>query len=588
MKSLIFIYNIFKKFPILFTSSILLLSVANLLDAASIFSLVVVVDLFVNPNLSGASLISKHIVAFVRSIGIPATLGWVISIFLIFNVLKIGFQILAQYSILRTKYSVLRNIMLETFNDFFSARWHFFSSAKQGTLVNTFIREISMVGDAISVMARYFSGILQIMLYMVVPIYLCWQVTLVTLGAALFFALPFFLLGRFSYRLGKLNTSTANQMGSVIQESLNLAKLILGFAKQHRSAEDLRTSFDRHRYATLRSQLLNFSMPLLYFPFGLLVLVIGLFMARRLTLPLSETAVLFYALARLIPAISNLTGDKSLLDNLLPSYEQIMQLRHSAKVQKQPTGSKSFSGFNEEILLENVSFAYPGQEPVLLDITMRIRKGTMVAIVGGSGAGKSTLIDTVMGFHEPTAGRVIFDGIPLSEFDINSYRRHVGYVPQDSVLFNMSIKDNLRWANESVNEAEITRACQQANAEEFIRQLPNGYNTIVGDRGVRLSGGQIQRIALARAILRQPELLILDEATSALDTYSERLIQQAIESIAKETTVIVIAHRLSTIMNAGYIYVIKDARVVEEGRYTQLMQRNGYFSNMAQLQAIYK
>lgn len=210
----------------------------------------------------------------------------------------------------------------------------------------------------------------------------------------------------------------------------------------------------------------------------------------------------------------------------------------------------------------------------------------MVAVVGESGAGKSTLIDVVMGFNEPSGGRIAVDGGDLGDVDVVSYRRRIGYVPQESVLFNLSIRENLRWANEEATEAEIREACRQANAMEFIERFPEGLDTVVGERGVRLSTGQCQRVALARAILRRPQLLVLDEATSALDTLSERLIQQAIERVARDTTVVVIAHRLSTITNADYIYVLQRGQVVEEGTYADLVARDGHFTRMTQLQVL--
>lgn len=586
MKAFVFIGRIFKQFPVLLSVNITLLLIANILDAASIFSLVVVADLFINPNLNNAAHITKYIVSMIKAIGLPVSLGWLLFLFLFFNALKVTFQIFAQYTILKTKYKVLRNIMLGTFEDFFNAQWYFFASGKQGTLINTFIREMNVVGDAFSAMGRYFSGILQIMLYLIVPFVLSWQVASVTIFAAIIFSLPFFWLGRVSYRLGRLNTLTANQIGSVIQEHLSLAKIILGFGNQSKGVAGLESAFDAHRKVTLMSQTLIYASPLMYFPFGVLVLIIGLFVARRFILPLSETVVLFYALARIIPLIGNLTEQKSSIDNFFPSYEQILDLRKTACQMKQPSGSRKFNGFNGELLLCDVSFAYPNHNSILTNINMRVTQGQMTAIVGESGAGKSSLVDLFMGFYPPSSGKIVFDGIPLQDFDINSYRQRVGYVPQDSVLFNTTIRENLLWALETANEDEIFDACRQANAEEFISKLPQGYNTIVGERGVRLSGGQVQRIALARAVLRKPQLLILDEATSALDTYSERLIQQAIENIAKETTVIVVAHRLSTIVNADYIYVLKDGHVVEEGAYQELMRNNGKFSHMVNLQAL--
>ena len=210
----------------------------------------------------------------------------------------------------------------------------------------------------------------------------------------------------------------------------------------------------------------------------------------------------------------------------------------------------------------------------------------MFAVVGESGAGKSTLIDVLMGFNQPETGSVTFDGVDLGQYDIVSYRQRIGYVPQDSVLFNTTLRENLRWSHDQATDDEIEAACLRANAHEFIRGFPEGYGTLVGDRGVRLSGGQRQRIALARAILRKPDLLILDEATSSLDTSSERLIQSSLESISGETTLVVIAHRLSTIANADHVYVMEQGRIVESGTYAALVKDGGHFSRMTDLQRL--
>jgi ABC-type multidrug transport system fused ATPase/permease subunit len=217
---------------------------------------------------------------------------------------------------------------------------------------------------------------------------------------------------------------------------------------------------------------------------------------------------------------------------------------------------------------------------------MTIKKGKVTAIVGESGSGKSTLIDLLIGFYEPDEGVILADKKPLRGFDIYSFRRHIGYVPQDTILFNDTVKNNLLWSNEKATEKEIIEACKLANAHEFIMNLSDGYDTVVGERGVRLSGGERQRIALARALLRKPELLILDEATSALDSRSELLIKSAIENIAHKTTLVVIAHRLSTIVNADLIYVLQKGRIIEQGNYDSLITSKGAFSQTAGIQRI--
>jgi ABC-type multidrug transport system fused ATPase/permease subunit len=190
-----------------------------------------------------------------------------------------------------------------------------------------------------------------------------------------------------------------------------------------------------------------------------------------------------------------------------------------------------------------------------------------------------------MGFHEATEGQILIDGVPLKDIDIVSFRKRIGYVPQSSALFNMSIRDNLLWAQADATDEEIKYVCRIAHVDEFVDNMPEGYNTLVGDRGVRLSGGQVQRIALARALLRKPELLILDEATSSLDSASESLIQDALDVIAKEYTIVIVAHRLSTIQNADKIYVLEEGKICESGNHDELMQLNGQYKRYYDVQS---
>lgn len=586
MTVLAFVRDVVGRFPLLFLASTAFLIAEGLVGVVSIFSVAPIIDVFLDPGLHKPSPITREAIRLLGTFGVPATLWNIVAMFLAFQMAKNGFSILARHSLLRTKYAFLRELMVGTFEDFFRARWAFFSSSRQGTLLSTFLREIGVVGDAFGAMSLLFASLLQLLLYLAVPLYLSWQVTSVSFAVALLFALPFLLLGRVNYRLGRLSTATANETGKTLQENLTLAKVVLGFANQGKSVTELARAFDQHRRVTLRAQTLGFATPLFYEPLGMVVLFIALFVARRFAFTLSEIGVLFWAFRSCIPLLALSVGQRNTLANLVPSYEQLTDLRRRARELAQPSGDRPFEIFAREITLENLTVAHPGHAPTLVDINLRIPKGRMVAIVGESGAGKSTLVDLIMGFIIPTSGRIAFDGTPLQEFDITSYRRRVGYVPQESILFNTTIRENLRWAREDATEAEIGEACRQANASEFIEEFPEGYDTVVGDRGVRLSGGQCQRVALARAILRRPDLLILDEATSSLDTHSERLIQAAIETIAKETTVIIIAHRLSTIIHADYVYLLQKGRIAEEGTYWELVERNGVFTRMTEMQRL--
>lgn len=586
MKSLIFIREIIKRFPFLLISATLIMIMSSLIEAVTLFSIAPIVDLLINQDLQGASAITQKMATLMAYIGMPVTLVSFLTFFLALNILKSCFQIGANYLIFKTKYTVHRDIMIETFEDFFLSRWDFFISKPQGKLLNTFIREIAMIGDSFVAMAFLFAQTLQAAVYLVIPFYISWQVASVSITSTLLFAVPFLLLGRVSHRLGNECTITSNQYTSVIHESFSLTKVILGFANQRKSVRDLSHTFNGYRLAAIKTSTLHSAIPLMFIPFGLLVLIVAFLFAQNLSVPFSELAIVMYAFLKVIPLVGQITAAKNKIDNLLPSYEQVMDLQLHAKQLKQPNGMRKFAGFDKGIAMNNVSFHYPGHEPALIDINICIPRGKMVAFVGESGGGKSTLIDIIMGFNEPTTGKITIDGTPLQDFDINSYRQRIGYVPQDSILFDATIQDNLLWSKEDATQSDIWQACKLANAHEFIESFPDGYNTLVGDRGIRLSGGQIQRIALARAILRNPDLLILDEATSSLDTHSERLIQESIDNIARQTTVIIVAHRLSTIKNADYIYVIKNGQVIEEGTFSQLVLKNGYFNHMIGLQAL--
>ena len=586
MNAFRFIRILFAKFPGLLAINTGLLLLTSLFEAGAVLSIAPLVDSLIYSDSQQASGLTRTLESALAWLGFSATLTTLLAVFVGFNFLRSVFLIGTQHFIQRTKYAVLSDLMFSTFDDFLHARWYFFTSTKQGKMLNTFLREINYVADAFGAMGQIFASILQMTLYLVVPLYISWQVTSLCLTAALLFALPFNLMGKISFRLGQVSTRTANELGSAIHECISSVKIIIGFGTQQSSLARFRKTVHDHVRAALRSQTLVYGLPLSYAPFGMSVFALALWAAQHWEVPLSNTAVLLYSLFRIVPAISQILGQKNVLDNYYPSYEQVVGLGEQARQMRQPSGGQSFTGLSRELVMEEVYFAYPENDPILSDIDVRIPKGKMVAFVGESGSGKSTLIDLIMRFHEPTDGRIEVDGVPLADFNVNSYRDRIGFVPQDSILFNMTVRENLLWAKEDATDEQIRKACRHANAEEFIEKLQKRYETVVGDRGVRLSGGQVERLALARAILRNPEILILDEATSSLDTHSERLIQAALQEIAKATTLIVIAHRLSSIVNADLIYVMKHGRIAEKGSYAELIRLNGLFAQMNELQIL--
>ena len=304
-------------------------------------------------------------------------------------------------------------------------------------------------------------------------------------------------------------------------------------------------------------------------------------------LRISELAAVMFSLLAAIPSLAAILQGNIGLNNFIPSYEHLMSLRKRAIDLEEIQGEKIFNKLQHDIVLKDLYFTYTGRVQTLNNINIHIRKGQMTALIGQSGSGKSTITDLILGLHVPDMGSVFIDGVSLANYKQNSFRQHVGYVPQDPQLFNSSIRENLLWSLDNASETELWDALRLANATNFINDLPEGIDTLVGDRGIRLSGGQRQRIALARALLRKPELLILDEATSSLDTESELLIQRSIEEVSKGTTILIVAHRLSTISNADQVYVLSHGRIVEEGSFEHLRhKKNGILMEMLAIQKV--
>ena len=247
-------------------------------------------------------------------------------------------------------------------------------------------------------------------------------------------------------------------------------------------------------------------------------------------------------------------------------------------------GALEFSGPVQRIAFEHVGFAYDLNEPILQDINLTVGVGQCVAFVGSSGAGKSTLVSLVPRFYDVTSGRILLGDLDLRDLTQTSLRRQIGMVTQETILFNDTVANNIAYGTANASRAAIIEAAQRAHAHDFISEMPEGYDTVIGERGVRLSGGQRQRLAIARAILRNPPILILDEATSALDTESERAVQAALDELMAHRTVLAIAHRLSTIMHADRIYVLDAGRVVETGTHAELLALNGTYKRLYDLQ----
>jgi subfamily B ATP-binding cassette protein MsbA len=391
-------------------------------------------------------------------------------------------------------------------------------------------------------------------------------------------------------RRGNLRRGNVHgEMTSVLQETISGIRLVK--ASRAESYEEARFSDGSNKYA--RSSLKLTRLALLAPPvteiigtlIAVLVLWVGAWQVLRSGTMTGATLLAFLTLVlRLLQPLKQLSQMRTTAQSSLASAERLFEILDSPAEFQRDRGTRDSATFERELRFDRVNFAY-GEAPVLRDIDLTARKGEVVALVGPSGSGKSTLVDLIPRFYEPVSGRILIDGIDTREIKLPALRALTGIVSQETVLFHDTVRNNIAYgAPGRYSQQQIEAAAKAANAHSFITQLPQGYDTLLGERGTRLSGGQRQRLAIARALLSDPPILILDEATSALDTESERLVQEAVDRLLQGRTVFVIAHRLSTITHADQIVFLDRGEIVERGTHAELLEKRGAYSRLYELQ----
>ncbi len=381
------------------------------------------------------------------------------------------------------------------------------------------------------------------------------------------------------------------EMTSVVQEAVTGVRLVKSFRGEAYEEGRFFEASNRYARGMIRVQRLAFLAQPITETVGTAIAVIILGIGAREVLVTqsmsgSELIAFLLLVLRMLQPLKQLSQVPTVAQQSLAAAERLFEVMDRPTEAMLDRGTRTVTAFQRELAFEHVTFAYEA-DPVLSDITFSVRKGDIVALVGPSGAGKSTLVDLIPRFYEPTAGRITLDGVDTKDIALESLRALTGIVSQDTVLFNDTVRQNIAYAAAGTySNGEIEAAARAANAHDFIAALPNGYDTILGERGTRLSGGQRQRLAIARALLIDSPILILDEATSALDTESERLVREAIDRLLVGRTVIVIAHRLSTVQHATQIVVLDGGRIVEQGTHAMLLasRDNGVYRRLHELQ----
>ncbi|MBN3881096.1 MULTISPECIES: ATP-binding cassette domain-containing protein [unclassified Nostoc] len=468
----------------------------------------------------------------------------------------------------------------------------YYSKTKVGDIINRLGSETARTSSAIGSIINLIILIITILVFVALLLAISWQLTIAaTILLGFITLINQYTISRakqFGQQLSEMSTSYSIS----VLETLNGIRLVKSTANEDREYQKITKLIRDREKADFQSQVNSQAIGPISEVMGVIALLMIVFLSKAFfanQVSFISTVLLTYLLVllRLLPLVSQLNSLRSSFANSATSVEIVTEFLSRDRKPFMKNGNVIYTELKKGISFNSLSFAYPSHEKLVLkDVNLFLPRATTLALVGGSGAGKSTLADLLPRFYDPTSGRISIDGTDLRDFDIKSLRTQMGIVSQDTFLFNDSVRNNIAYGRPEATEDEIISAAKRANAYEFIDKLPQGLDSQIGDRGVMLSGGQRQRLAIARALLQNPEILILDEATSALDTVSERLVQAALDDLSRDRTTLVIAHRLSTVQKADQIAVLDQGQVVEVGTHETLLQKGGYYSRLYSMQFV--
>lgn len=574
MKQLIKLFNeIFFKFPVIFIFLFLSIFLQTFLNSLTVVAMTPLVDYLLetqNQSLSFITIYFENFLNLTENNKFNLIFIMVFVSIVFFLAAIAGIVTMSAIAIVEHK---LKNyILLDTLEVFINTKHSFILENKVGKIANSFYVEIGKVARAFAGMSRLLANIIQGGFLVFVPLVLSTELTLYFLFFIIVFMTPLYFGNILSYKFGQEATNTSNKMVSNLMEILNSFKLIQSFGLQKKAIFDYEKSIVAHAKAHIKYFTFNRGIYLIFVPLGTIASLITLYIADSNEMKLSEMAMIFFAFSRILPILAAILQERNALEGFIPAYEQVESLKNQASNYIENKKGLKFTYFKDKISINNLNFNYPTRKTTLTNINLELKKGQITSFVGKSGSGKTTLIDIIIGLFDPSDGQIKIDNVDLKNYQIDSFRKKIGYVPQETFLFNMTLRENILWSNPDLNDEEIWELCKLSNSYNFIYNLPNKLDTEIGDSGLKLSGGQRQRISLTRAIAKKPEILILDEATSNLDSESENLIQESILKLSNSMTILIIAHRISTIKISDQIYVLDKGQLVEKGNYNNLVQ----------------
>ncbi len=551
-----------------------------------------VADTKAKGGLNIAGYITQWINDFVAQHDKLTSLTYIVITVVVSTILKNLFIYLSLNILNPIRYAVLRKLRDDMFTKILSLPIGFFTEERKADLISRMTNDINEIEVSImNVLESFIREPLTIIFVLVSMILISPQLTVFLV---LFLPIAGFVIGRIGKSLKRPSNLAQEYLGSIlgiIDETIAGMRVVKAFnAERHQQLKFRETNNTLFRVRKQISRRKELGSPMSE-TMGVIVVCMILWYGGKLifsgqsslTGPFFLTYIgLFYMI---INPIKNLSTALNNVQKGAAALDRIEHLLNADNTITDKPDAKSVSTFNQSIELKNVRFAY-GDKVILDNINLTIQKGKTIALVGPSGAGKSTLADLIPRFHDVTAGEILIDGVNVKDYKLFDLRKQMGVVSQEPILFNDTIYNNITLGTGGATPEQVHEAAKIANAHNFILQKPDGYETVVGDRGAKLSGGERQRVTIARAVLKNPPILILDEATSSLDTESERIVQDAINTLMKNRTCVVIAHRLSTVQHADEIIVLEKGKVMERGTHNELIAKNGLYKKLVDMQQV--
>ena len=527
-------------------------------------------------------------------IGIADSIVWILAFIGVVFVAKGLLRFAEQGYFGYLQAQLLRELKSKLYDAYNTMDYRYYIRRNTGHFINVMNGQIDGFYGAFSGFINFLSKIITVAAYLGIAFLIAWEFALMAVGIGLLVLFLFKYLNAYVRELSRKSAKEKSTMNSLLVQALQGFKYIAATGQKGHLREGVMDSIWRYTGYELRKKLASAVTSALkepvsvFFLIGVIIIQVAVFNAS--IAPIFVALILFH---RGMQGIMGMQGAWQGTMDRIGSLEMVDSEFTALDHHQEANGTHAIGPLNQDIVLDNVSFSYGDDDDhALRDVSVTIPVNTTVAFVGESGAGKSTLIDMLALLLRPQKGEVRIDGVPGSEIVLDSWRSQIGYVSQETVMFDDTVANNICLWRGNVNDdpevrAQVEEAARKAYAHHFIMDLPDGYNTVIGDRGVRLSGGQRQRLFIARELFKNPNLLLLDEATSALDSESERYIQESIDALKGEITVVIIAHRLSTVREVDYLYVLEEGRVLEEGSY-QALTRNGTtrFREMVEMQQL--